>query len=181
MPSVKIRNNAAVLIIAIIALYIAVRLGIGSILASIDTIHMFRWLLCLTGILLVAQVYVLAQSRRLLMAAYSSANKEDRSKLESLARSKSSFGKTARLVCSQLDRNEVLTAELQASERLYQMILNSCPSGLIVWNTDSRIADWNPAAELIFGWTRQEAVAKASPQCPQARTDAGRDACRPGR
>jgi len=112
---------------------------------------------------LVSHLALLAQSKRLFVAAYSSANKEDRSQLELLARSGSTLGKTARLFCSQLEQIDTLSEERQASERLYRMILNSCPAGLIIWNSSSRIADWNPAAERIFGWTRLEAISQASP------------------
>ena len=46
---------------------------------------------------------------------------------------------------------------------LYRMAFAACPAGFIVWDADSRIADWNPAAERIFGWSRAEAMAQASP------------------
>ena len=46
---------------------------------------------------------------------------------------------------------------------LYRMAFAACPAGFIVWDTDSRILDWNPAAERIFGWTRAEAMAQPRP------------------
>jgi rsbT co-antagonist protein RsbR len=32
------------------------------------------------------------------------------------------------------------------------------PLGMIEWDADFRVLDWNPAAEAIFGWSRDEAV-----------------------
>ena len=46
---------------------------------------------------------------------------------------------------------------------LYRMAFAACPAGFIVWDPDSRITDWNPAAERIFGWTEAEAVAQLCP------------------
>jgi PAS domain S-box-containing protein len=50
-----------------------------------------------------------------------------------------------------------------AQAELYSMIFAACPASLIVWNSQARIIDWNPAAERVFGWTRAEALAKPSP------------------
>ena len=54
---------------------------------------------------------------------------------------------------------------MEGTERaeLYRMAFAACPAGFIVWGGDSRIIDWNPAAERIFGWTRAEAVAQLRP------------------
>lgn len=49
------------------------------------------------------------------------------------------------------------------SAGLYRMAFAACPAGFIVWDGQSRIIDWNPAAERIFGWTRAEALAQPSP------------------
>jgi len=50
------------------------------------------------------------------------------------------------------------------------MAFAACPAGFIVWDSGSRIIDWNPAAERIFGWTRVEAMAQPRPHflVPQA-------------
>jgi len=34
------------------------------------------------------------------------------------------------------------------------------PLGVIEWDTDFRVTDWNPAAERIFGYSREEALGK---------------------
>lgn len=46
---------------------------------------------------------------------------------------------------------------------LYRMAFAACPSGFIVENNQSRVVDWNPAAERIFGWTKAEARGQPSP------------------
>ncbi len=60
---------------------------------------------------------------------------------------------------------ECLPAPAEGGEHteLYRMAFAACPSGFIVWDSGSRIVDWNPAAERIFGWTRAEAMAQPGP------------------
>src|ERR671915_571389 len=38
------------------------------------------------------------------------------------------------------------------------MIFETALDALIVMNGDGRITDWNPQAEKIFGWSRQEGI-----------------------
>lgn len=37
-------------------------------------------------------------------------------------------------------------------------VLDDTPLGVIVWDTDSRVAEWNQAAGRIFGWERADAL-----------------------
>jgi rsbT co-antagonist protein RsbR len=46
--------------------------------------------------------------------------------------------------------------ETQQAQRIEQ-IINSTPLALIEFDTQGRITRWNPGAERIFGWTRDEA------------------------
>ena len=48
-------------------------------------------------------------------------------------------------------------------QSFYAVAFAACPAGFIVWNKQSRIVAWNPAAERIFGWTAAEAQAQPSP------------------
>lgn len=43
-----------------------------------------------------------------------------------------------------------------------QLQVERMPIGLIVWDTQFRVQSWNPAAERIFGFTREEALGKHS-------------------
>jgi diguanylate cyclase (GGDEF)-like protein/PAS domain S-box-containing protein len=43
---------------------------------------------------------------------------------------------------------------LRASEQHYQIIYESAPLALIVFDRENRVVDWNNAAEAIFGWPR---------------------------
>ncbi len=57
-----------------------------------------------------------------------------------------------------------LTARRQAEERLqaansrFESLVARMPLGYIVWSTDFRVLEWNPAASSIFGYSRDEAV-----------------------
>ncbi|MDC3961350.1 PAS domain S-box protein [Polyangium jinanense] len=47
---------------------------------------------------------------------------------------------------------------LYRSQQRLALHFQQAPLGMIEWDTDFRVVDWNPAAELIFGWLREEAV-----------------------
>ncbi|WDP90596.1 MAG: PAS domain S-box protein [Desulfobacter sp.] len=49
---------------------------------------------------------------------------------------------------------------LRKSEQQLSVHLNNTPVGAILWDEEFRVTEWNPAAETIFGYTRQEAMGK---------------------
>jgi PAS domain S-box-containing protein len=59
-----------------------------------------------------------------------------------------------------------LTERKQAEERerqlqrYLQMQIDRMPIGMIVWDKDFRVTQWNPAATKIFGFTEEEAMGK---------------------
>lgn len=63
-----------------------------------------------------------------------------------------------------LVRNITLAREAQRrlteSEQRLSSMVRSTPLGVIVWNSDFTVAEWNPGAERIFGFTAQEAIGK---------------------
>lgn len=54
------------------------------------------------------------------------------------------------------------TAErrLKESQQRLSLLVQQSPLGVIVWNLDFTIAEWNTAAEHIFGWTAQQAIGR---------------------
>ncbi len=52
--------------------------------------------------------------------------------------------------------------ELQRTLELLTFYLQNVPLGLIMWDPDYRILEWNPAAESIFGWKDSEVIGKTS-------------------
>lgn len=71
-------------------------------------------------------------------------------------------GKITGVVCASLDVTEQRRAEeaLHSSQRRLSLHLENTPLGVIDWTPDFRVAAWNPAAELIFGWPATEAIGK---------------------
>ena len=51
---------------------------------------------------------------------------------------------------------------LRKREQLHHMMFSACSIGVIVWDRQGRIEDWNPAAAKIFGWTYDEIKEKTS-------------------
>jgi len=51
-----------------------------------------------------------------------------------------------------------LLEALHRSEQRLALHFYQAPIGMIEWTIDFCVADWNPAAERIFGWSREEAM-----------------------
>ncbi|MEH2152364.1 MAG: PAS domain S-box protein [Nostoc sp.] len=62
----------------------------------------------------------------------------------------------------QLERSleELSTAQsvLQSSQQRLQLLVQQTPLAVIEWDTNYQVTDWNPAAERIFGYSKQEAL-----------------------
>jgi PAS domain S-box-containing protein len=49
-------------------------------------------------------------------------------------------------------------SELQRQKRYYESLLESSPSAIVTVDLDATVTSWNPAAERLFGYTRDEAI-----------------------
>src|SRR5688572_4074477 len=49
---------------------------------------------------------------------------------------------------------------LPVNDNLLRLQFERMPIACIIWDRDIRVVSWNPAAEKIFGYTAEEAVAK---------------------
>ena len=57
--------------------------------------------------------------------------------------------------------------ERKAQEQRLQALIDSSPLALVEFGLDTRIRLWNPAAERIFGWTREEMLGRGGlPMAP---------------
>lgn len=50
--------------------------------------------------------------------------------------------------------------KLKESEQRLSLLVRQSPLGVIVWDLDFRVAEWNAAAEQIFGWSSREALGR---------------------
>ncbi|MFN6502003.1 MAG: AAA family ATPase [Nostoc sp. DedQUE01] len=57
-----------------------------------------------------------------------------------------------------LDDLNTAQSGLQTSQQRLQLLVQQTPLAVIEWNTNYQVTDWNPAAERIFGYTKQEAL-----------------------
>jgi PAS domain S-box-containing protein len=60
--------------------------------------------------------------------------------------------------------------ERKAQEERLQALIDSSPLALVEFGLDTRIRLWNPAAERIFGWTREEMLGRGGlPMAPPSK------------
>lgn len=66
----------------------------------------------------------------------------------------------AKLVEQEIYNVEALSLirQLRASEAQTRKVLEQCQDAFISMGEDGRVREWNPKAETLFGWSRQEAV-----------------------
>ncbi|MBW4673909.1 MAG: AAA family ATPase [Desmonostoc geniculatum HA4340-LM1] len=57
-----------------------------------------------------------------------------------------------------LDELNTAQSRLQASQQRLQLLVQQTPLAVIEWDTNYQVTDWNPAAERIFGYSKQEAL-----------------------
>ena len=71
-------------------------------------------------------------------------------------------GKPERMVGTVTDISEQKNTEnaLKASQQKLSLHFKHTPLGIIDWNNKFEVTEWNPAAETIFGFTREEALKK---------------------
>jgi HTH-type transcriptional regulator, bacterioopsin transcriptional activator and related proteins len=66
--------------------------------------------------------------------------------------------------------------ERKAQEQRLQALIDASPVALVEFDLDTRIRLWNPAAERIFGWTREEMIGRAGlPMAPSHKRDESED------
>jgi PAS domain S-box-containing protein len=64
--------------------------------------------------------------------------------------------------------NDISVNEQQ--EELLQAVIDSSPLALVEFGLDTRIRLWNPAAERIFGWSREEMIGRGGlPMAPPSK------------
>lgn len=64
---------------------------------------------------------------------------------------------------------------LAESEAQLRQIVSESPSAIVSATTEGVVIEWNPAAEEIFGWTRDEVMGQAIPTVPEGDFEAVRD------
>src|SRR4051794_7107757 len=65
---------------------------------------------------------------------------------------------------------------IQRAQHELQALIDSSPLALVEFGLDTRIRLWNPAAERIFGWTREEMLGRGGlPMAPPHIRDEAED------
>ncbi|NOR10591.1 MAG: PAS domain S-box protein [Desulfovibrionaceae bacterium] len=59
-----------------------------------------------------------------------------------------------------ITENKRLEKKLRESETRLSLLVQQSPMGIVTWDTEFRVVDWNKASEKIFGYSREEATGK---------------------
>ncbi len=60
--------------------------------------------------------------------------------------------------------------ELAATREELQALIDAAPLPIISVDEDDRVETWNPAAERVFGWSREEVIGEPLPTIPEDRS-----------
>ena len=85
---------------------------------------------------------------------------------------KTKDGGTATLYFDITERKRV-EKEVQATNRMLEILIQSCPLPIIVTDEANRVEMWNPAAERTYGWAAEEVIGKPVPYLPPDRPQNG--------
>ena len=61
-------------------------------------------------------------------------------------------------ICRDITDRKRADEEIRQSQQKLRMHFEHTPLAVIEWDTDFRVATWNPSAERIFGYSRKEAI-----------------------
>jgi PAS domain S-box-containing protein len=67
-------------------------------------------------------------------------------------------------------------SELQRQKRYYESLLESSPSAIVTIDLDAKVTSWNPAAERLFGYAREEAIGRNIDELVGGRDDLRKEA-----
>ena len=71
------------------------------------------------------------------------------------------FGGMFAILRSQFSERKRAQMALRESESRFQLHILQSPLGIVEWNINEEITQWNPAAERIFGYTKNEILGKS--------------------
>ncbi|MCX5829140.1 MAG: PAS domain S-box protein [Deltaproteobacteria bacterium] len=82
-------------------------------------------------------------------------------------------GKMLSALCSSKDITDRKRAEeeLQKTTQTLKAIIDASPLAIFTLDHDLRVTNWSPAAELIFGWSSEEAIGQYNPIVPAEKWD----------
>jgi PAS domain S-box-containing protein len=66
----------------------------------------------------------------------------------------------AMIFARDLSERKKAQRELSASQQRLSLLVRHSPMGAVVWDTEFRIVEWNPAAERMFGFSAAEAIGR---------------------
>jgi PAS domain S-box-containing protein len=61
-------------------------------------------------------------------------------------------------ICRDISDRKMAEEEMRRSQQKLRIHFDHTPLAVVEWDLDFRVADWNPSAERIFGYTREEAL-----------------------
>ena len=61
-------------------------------------------------------------------------------------------------ICRDITDRKLAEEEIRQSQQKLRIHIEHTPLAVVEWDLEFRVADWNPSAERIFGYSREEAI-----------------------
>ncbi|MBD2385122.1 PAS domain-containing sensor histidine kinase [Cylindrospermum sp. FACHB-282] len=100
---------------------------------------------------LVMDITPIKQAEAALQQAYAELERRVEERTKELARSNEALQ-------AEITERQQIEIELRASQQRLALLVQQTPIGVIEWNTNFEIQEWNPAAEKIFGYSKSEVL-----------------------
>ncbi|MBH8560978.1 PAS domain S-box protein [Nostoc sp. CENA67] len=102
---------------------------------------------------LVMDITRIKQAESALQQAYGELERRVEKRTQELARSNEALQ-------AEIAERQQAEAELRSSQQRLALLIQQTPVGVIEWNVNFEIQEWNPAAERIFGYSKTEALGR---------------------
>ena len=105
---------------------------------------------------------LVARLLELVSEAYATFDQDNRLIEHSLDLTSSELVEKNRRLAEDLAQQKELEARLHDKQRRLDFQRERMPLGFIEWDAEGRVVEWNPSAEALFGWTREEMMGQTS-------------------
>ncbi len=127
------------------------------------------WFISFLGVLAFAIAFLLGRRISLPLSTFSQKlldfNRSKDKKFPKIHTSDPDINNLVSVFENVINEEKKVEEELKKSQQRLLLHRQLSPIGIIEWSTDFRFVDWNPAAEKIFGFSKEEVIGRHITEC----------------